>query len=118
MYCSECGEHNETDAQFCIECGNHFTESQLNATSTPGSKPPVLVEQKTEDGGFFSLEKKGINMGVKGGILMIIIAVVWFFGALAAGWIFYYPPILGVIGVYAVIKGLATGNIQGDELKK
>jgi hypothetical protein len=145
MYCSECGKEKETDAQFCIQCGNKFTESlmkkpdasstasvypswyippvikapsQQNITPTPGTQPPVQVDQKKEDGGFFSLEKKGINMGVLGGILMITIAVVWFFGALAVGLIFWYPPVLALFGVYAVIKGLVTGNIQGNVGKK
>jgi hypothetical protein len=49
------------------------------------------------------------NAGVLGGLLMILIAVVWFVLGLAANRIFFYPPILFVIGVIAVIKGLAGG---------
>jgi hypothetical protein len=37
---------------------------------------------------------------------MILIAVVWFVAGLAAGRIFFYPPILLIIGIVAVIKGL------------
>jgi hypothetical protein len=54
-----------------------------------------------EEGWFGSL-----NAGVIGGVLMMLIAVAWFVAGLAAGRIFFYPPILLVIGVVAVIKGL------------
>ncbi len=56
-------------------------------------------------GGWFG----SVNGGVAGGLLMMLIAVVWFVGGLAVGYIFFYPPVLGVIGFIAVIKGL-TGN--------
>lgn len=39
------------------------------------------------------------------GILMMVGAVVWFFGGLAFGYIFYYPPILFVLGLISTIKG-------------
>jgi hypothetical protein len=41
-----------------------------------------------------------------GGLLMMLIAIVWFVAGLAAGFIFFYPPILLVIGFIAVIRGL------------
>jgi hypothetical protein len=45
------------------------------------------------------------NASIGGGILMMVIAVVWFFGALSLGWIFYYPPILFIMGIVAVVRG-------------
>ena len=42
-----------------------------------------------------------------------MIAAVWFGVAWEYGWIFFYPPILFVIGLYAFIKGIVTGNISG-----
>jgi hypothetical protein len=140
MYCTECGNANETDALFCIECGNTLklprgtpqvntiatshpswylppvttAPPQQNSPSLSGTQPQTI----SNDGGFFSLEKKGINMGVWGGVLMLVIAGVWFFGALAMGIVFFYPPILALFGVYAIIKGLATGNFTGNAGKK
>ncbi len=35
-------------------------------------------------------------------------AVVWFFGGLAAGIIFFYPPILLIIGIIAIIRGVMS----------
>jgi hypothetical protein len=52
----------------------------------------------------------GINAGVGGGILMMLIAVVWFVVGLAAGIIFFYPPILFILGLVAFFKGLAGGD--------
>lgn len=28
---------------------------------------------------------------------------------------FYYPPILAIIGIYAIVKGLAKGNYTGEK---
>jgi hypothetical protein len=58
-----------------------------------------------ERGGF-----GGINAGIGGGILMILIAVVWFVAGLAGGIIFFYPPILLVIGIGALIKGMTDNR--------
>nr|WP_321406796.1 hypothetical protein [uncultured Carboxylicivirga sp.] len=46
---------------------------------------------------------------------MIVIAILWFFGGLAAGYIFYYPPILFIIGIVALIKGIVEGNLAGKK---
>ncbi len=56
-----------------------------------------------------SLEGSMIHGGVIGGILMMVIAVIWFVVGLANDWIFFYPPILFIIGLVAFIKGL-TGE--------
>jgi hypothetical protein len=41
------------------------------------------------------------------GLAMMVGAVVWFFTALALGWIFFYPPVMFVLGALAVFRGLA-----------
>ncbi len=43
--------------------------------------------------------------GVIIGILMMVGAVIWFVGGLAFDIIFFYPPILFVLGLVATIKG-------------
>jgi len=58
-----------------------------------------------EEGWFGSM-----NAGVIGGVLMILIAVIWFVAGLAGGIIFFYPPILAVIGLIAIGKGLMGGG--------
>jgi hypothetical protein len=73
------------------------------------------IASQAESSGGFGMEKKGIKKGVVGGVIMILIAVVWFFAGLAADRIFFYPPILFFIGLYAVVKGLAEGNYSGKK---
>jgi phage FluMu protein Com len=77
--------------------------------------------RRTEGGrgdGSFELERKGINGGVIGGILMMGIAVIWFVGGLMMDLIFIYPPILFVIGAVGLIKGLADGNMAGKKRRR
>lgn len=59
-----------------------------------------------ESTGAFAPEKQAIKAGVWGGIGMIAIAVIWFVVGWINGYIYFYPPILLGIGVYAIIKGL------------
>ena len=72
----------------------------------------------TANKGFFAPEKKGIEKGVLGGVSMMAIAVIWFVVGYSCGYIFYYPPILFIIGLYALIKGLSTGNLAGNKRDK
>jgi len=51
-----------------------------------------------------------INGGVLGGVLMIFIAVVWFVLGMMADRIFFYPPILLIVGLVAIVKGLFAGR--------
>lgn len=63
----------------------------------------------------FGIEKKGWDAGILGGLAMMAIAVIWFVVGLMAGWIFYYPPILFVIGLIGFIRGLFQGNVKGQQ---
>jgi len=89
------------------------------ALDEPEAQRLVALEKAGEEeemrGAGTSLERKGMKMGVFGGVVMIVIALVWFFAGLAGGRIFFYPPVLFVIGVSALIKGLANGNIAGNK---
>ena len=53
----------------------------------------------------------GGSGGVAGGLLMMVGAVVWFVVGLAFDWVFFYPPILFILGLVAFVKGLA-GNSE------
>ncbi len=43
------------------------------------------------------------------GLLMMLGAVAWFVGGLFAGYIFFYPPILFVLGLITMGKGFMSG---------
>lgn len=91
----------------CPRCGHISEESKEAAKET--------AQRSGKRGDFFAAEKKGIKAGVRGGIGMMAIAVVWFVVGLAIGIIFFYPPILFVIGLYAFLKGIVTGNVRGEK---
>jgi len=75
-------------------------DDDFDDADRPIRRPPPPPKPKGEFG--------SINAGVGGGILMMVIAIVWFVLGLIFGWIFYYPPILFIIGLVAFIKGLVT----------
>lgn len=39
------------------------------------------------------------------GVVMMLGSVIWFFGGLYVGILFYYPPLLFVVGIITVVKG-------------
>ena len=58
-------------------------------------------------GGAFqlSISSSGFATQVITGLLMMLGAVAWFIGGLAIGYIFFYPPILFILGIGTMIKG-------------
>ena len=51
-----------------------------------------------------------MNGSVVTGLLMMAGAAIWFFVGLAGGIIFFYPPILFVLGIASVVRGFAGGD--------
>ena len=85
-------------------------EEEAQAPASPPrkkkkKKQPAAV---AEEGGFWSLEKGMVNSGVLVGILIMIGAAVWFFLGLAADRIYFYPPIMFIVGIVAVVKGVVS----------
>jgi hypothetical protein len=71
---------------------------------------PRKRKQADNGGGFFSTEKSILNAGVLGGLLAMIGAVAWFVLGFMLGWVFYYPPILFILGLISFVKGLFGNN--------
>ncbi len=65
-------------------------------------RPPRRPRRKITDG----YNSGTAIAGILGGLAMMIGAVVWFVLGLMADIIFFYPPILFVLGVIAFVKGL------------
>jgi hypothetical protein len=57
-----------------------------------------------------SLEGNVFNSGMMGGLAAMGIAVVWFLIGLMNDFIFFYPPILFVLGLVAFFKGMMKGE--------
>jgi hypothetical protein len=103
--CPACGVQYPGEETRCPECGTSYRAAKQ-------------AQKDAAEGAAFAPEKAGIRAGVLGGIVMIVIAAVWFVAGLAADRIFFYPPILAAIGIYAIAKGLATGNIAGEAAQR
>jgi late competence protein required for DNA uptake (superfamily II DNA/RNA helicase) len=123
--CSVCGRTTPVADQvmhenkiYCASCMNTPGPTGAAAATAPVQSlklDSIYKDEVYEDTGFFAPERKGIQKGALGGIIMMAIALVWFITGYAAGTIFLYPPILFVIGLYSLIKGLASGNIAGKK---
>jgi hypothetical protein len=51
----------------------------------------------------------GFNAGIGGGVVMMFVAVAWFCGGLLlADMIYFYPPVMFIIGLGAFIRGIVT----------
>jgi hypothetical protein len=81
---------------------------------SPFSKPPKPVKRRKVSRSRAS-RRSGpmlvIHREIVAGVFMMLGATVWFVVGFALGWIYFYPPILFVLGIAAVVRGL-TG--RGD----
>ena len=75
-----------------------------SAASLPASThyPPPPPAQQGSSGSMLS------------GIGMMVGAVVWFVVGWACGRIFFYPPILFIIGLVTFFRGMMNGNVAGN----
>jgi hypothetical protein len=73
--------------------------------SAPSDRPAYVDKPNAPTGSSVAWGSVGV------GALMVIGAVVWFIAGLAANIIFFYPPILLILGIVAIVKGfLGTSN--------
>ncbi|HEX4612604.1 MAG TPA: hypothetical protein VH092_30700 [Urbifossiella sp.] len=69
----------------------------------PAKKPRPARRPREESGGGFRI---ALSPAVAGGLGSMAVAVVWFVIGYEAGRIFIYPPIMFVLGLVAVVRGL------------
>ena len=115
--CPFCGKMNFKNSIKCT-CDYYFNLEEHDKVVKEREAAEKILAREKNATNFFEPEKKGIRSGVLGGVFMMIVAVVWFFVGLKYGWVFFYPPILFCIGLFAFFKGLLTGNISGEKNKK
>jgi hypothetical protein len=101
-----------------------ISETADAEAAPPSAKParrPLLRRRSAQrDEGPFEFERKGMDSGIMGGIGLMLIAVVWFFAGMAAGYIYFYPPVLFFIGLVAVSNALISGkrNQRSSRLRR
>jgi hypothetical protein len=86
---------------------------QRKSPPSPATKADKPAQKKAarreEDDGDYGGPSFAVNPEIITGLLMMGGAAVWFFVGLAAGYIFFYPPILFVLGIVAVARGFSGG---------
>jgi len=103
--------HNFTDEPQSVQPAPLSTPTATNIPNPYAPSTAQTTAGKYQHG--FGWEHRGWDSGMKGGLAMMAVAALWFFGGLAFGIIFYYPPILFVIGLVGFFRGLFTGNVSG-----
>ena len=95
------------DFVVCPHCTlNHSVKPDGHCPRCRKHPNDEVVESASSGGGAFELEKSALNAGAMGGIGIMALAAVWFVGGYAAGYIFYYPPILFLIGLASTLKAV------------
>ncbi|HBK87269.1 MAG TPA: hypothetical protein DDZ56_01365 [Cytophagales bacterium] len=122
-YCRIC-TNRKTDFSLGLVCGLTNAKPTFEGTcptyvlDQPEADRYIKLQQEAKDAEQaegLSPEKKAMKLGALGGIIMIVVAVVWFFVGLYNDVIFFYPPILLLIGIYTLVKGLSKGNLTGEK---
>ena len=135
LTCPACGFEQEPSEE-CLKCGLVISKFRPRTAAPSAASPPPGVRSReeiaadlagegytprerasttagAEDDGFFAPERRGLDKGILGGVVMMAIAVVWFGLGWIAGYIFFYPPILFAIGLFGALRGIFTGNVAG-----
>ena len=96
----------ENDGFDSADSGDYGIASAPAYLNAPKPRPKAKKKKSTSSASADSggPDYKQVLMGFG----MMVGAVVWFVGALALGRIFFYPPILLIIGLVTMIKGLLS----------
>jgi hypothetical protein len=83
------------------------TSSSYQPAPAPPPRPPEPPKRRkrrrSSSGRGFGIS---FSPGIIAGLLMMIGAVVWFVVGLYAGWLFFYPPILFILGLIRFVMSL------------
>lgn len=54
----------------------------------------------------WGLDKFRLSNSLVAGVFLIVVSIIWFIAGYIKGFIFFYPPILFLMGLYSTYKGL------------
>ncbi len=100
--CPFCGKTNPSDRITC-SCGYFFDKQAYEEKQE--IEDQIAVEQY-ENNSEFAFEKNLSKTGIIGGLGIIALAIIWLVVGLAADRLFFYPIILLIVGIFALIKGV------------
>ncbi len=82
------------------------TPSYLQPPAAPMASPAFAAKtQDLADQRAAKEQRSGAMRQIGLGAVIMSVAAIWFVGGLMAGWFFYYPPLLFIVGIITVIKG-------------
>ena len=93
--------------QMVLASAKYLPKPEEKPEGKGGKAPPASKAANKEAR---SLEGNVFTSGMAGGLLAMVGAVIWFVVGLANDVIFFYPPILFVIGLGAFFKGMVSGR--------
>jgi uncharacterized paraquat-inducible protein A len=119
--CPGCNQILSPTAVICINCGYNLNTGQKMKTfaySAPTYSPSAPSNSKPAGKKKTRRSSPGTNFFVSRltsgkficGIVMMLGAAAWFIGGLAIGIIFFYPPILFILGLISFFTGLIDGD--------
>ncbi len=106
-FCKRCS-HKEFNMSQGVLCGITHAKPDFADECKDFSPKEVTNRQmaRTAEGRTTTEnEKENPKYILFGGITMMVVAIIWFIAGYAAGYIFYYPPVLFVFGLIALVKG-------------
>ena len=119
------------DRRTCPTCGTPVTVDPAQTVAAPPPQPgaagaglaAMRAEVEAQEGplggptkgnGFFErgvgFEIWCLDRSILGGAALILAAIVWFVIGWWCGYIFFYPPILAVLGIVAILKSVLGGD--------
>ena len=119
------------DNRTCPTCGTPVTVDPAQTVAAPPPQPGAadasLAAMRAEAGvpegplgepakgnGFFDrgvgFEIWCLDRGILGGAALILAAIVWFVIGWWGGYIYFYPPVLAVLGIVAILKSVLGGD--------
>jgi LSD1 subclass zinc finger protein len=102
VFCPECDDEVRPEDTRC-SCGARLTPTRM-----------LMQQEDAKHSGRFGLEKRILSGGVVGGAIAMLIAAAWFSLGLQADRVYFYPPVLFVIGFISLIKGLLKSEESED----
>lgn len=127
IYCKQCKlrDFSKNDGIICSLTG---AKASFEDTCQDYKVDQVMLErsrelEKEREYDQASSDTLGLNiLGIKNqiiaGSIAIIGAIVWFIVGWEAGRIFFYPPILFILGLVALIRGVITSKKRADLRQK
>ncbi len=109
QYCKQCNlrNFNREKGVVCSLTGEHATfDATCESFDRDEDEAKKIQLQKQQATQTQASSGSKTNMGIIGGSLAIVGAIVWFFGGLAINRIFFYPFFLVVYGIISIVKGV------------